>query len=55
MVFLILIGAALFSLVFRGFGGDQLIEEFFAGLRWTSHGIAHCYGDVPARLHSRLH
>ena len=32
MVFLILIGAALFSLVFRGFGGDQLIEEFFAGL-----------------------
>ena len=31
MVFLILIGAALFSLVFRGFGGDQLIEEF-AGL-----------------------
>ena len=32
MVFLILVGAALFSLVFRGFGGDQLIEEFFAGL-----------------------
>lgn len=32
MVFLILIGAALFSLVFRGFGGDELIEEFFAGL-----------------------
>ena len=32
MVFLILIGAALFSLVFRGFSGDELIEEFFAGL-----------------------
>ncbi len=32
MVFTILIGASLFSLVFRGFGGDNLIEEFFAGL-----------------------
>jgi len=32
MVFTILIGASLFSLVFRGFGGDQLIEEFFADL-----------------------
>jgi tripartite ATP-independent transporter DctM subunit len=32
MVFLILIGAALFSLVFRGFGGEELVEQFFAGL-----------------------
>jgi len=32
MVFTILIGASLFSLVFRGFGGDQLIEVFFADL-----------------------
>jgi tripartite ATP-independent transporter DctM subunit len=37
MVFLILIGAALFSLVFRGFGGDELIEEFFAGLSGGPH------------------
>ena len=37
MVFLILIGAALFSLVFRGFGGDELIEEFFAGLGGGPH------------------
>ena len=29
MVFLILIGASLFSLVFRGFGGEELIHEFF--------------------------
>lgn len=29
MVFLILIGAAVFSLVFRGFGGEELIEQFF--------------------------
>lgn len=29
MVFLILIGAAVFSLVFRGFGGEILIENFF--------------------------
>ena len=30
MVFLILVGAAIFSLVFRGFGGDELIQELFA-------------------------
>lgn len=29
MVFMILIGAAIFSLVFRGFGGDELIETLF--------------------------
>lgn len=32
MVFLILIGAAVFSLVFRGFGGEELVEQFFANL-----------------------
>ena len=32
MVFLILIGASLFSLVFRGFGGDKIIEEFLRNL-----------------------
>ncbi len=32
MVFLILIGATVFSLVFRGFGGDELIETFFKRL-----------------------
>ena len=32
MVFMILIGAAVFSLVFRGFGGDDLIQHFFAQL-----------------------
>ena len=32
MVFLILIGASIFSLVFRGFGGEQLIEDFFSDL-----------------------
>lgn len=29
MVFLILIGAAVFSLVFRGFGGEELVEGLF--------------------------
>ena len=29
MVFMILIGAAVFSLVFRGFGGEELIHAFF--------------------------
>ena len=32
MVFLILIGAAIFSLVFRGFGGEELVEQFFYSL-----------------------
>jgi len=32
MVFMILIGAAVFSLVFRGFGGEELIQTFFHGL-----------------------
>ena len=32
MVFMILIGASLFSLVFRGFGGDELIADFLTGL-----------------------
>ncbi len=32
MVFLILIGAAIFSLVFRGFGGEEIVEQFFASL-----------------------
>jgi len=32
MVFLILIGASLFSLVFRGFGGEAMIEDIFAQL-----------------------
>ncbi|MDX1571967.1 MAG: TRAP transporter large permease subunit, partial [Xanthomonadales bacterium] len=29
MVFMILIGASIFSLVFRGFGGDVVVEELF--------------------------
>ncbi len=32
MVFLILIGASIFSLVFRGYGGEELIEQVFSGL-----------------------
>ena len=37
MVFLILIGAALFSLVFRGFGGDEIFEAFFESLGGGPH------------------
>lgn len=39
MIYAILIGAALFSLVFRGFGGDEAIEHFLANLPggyWTA-------------------
>ena len=32
MVFIILIGASMFSLVFRGFGGDDMIHEFLSSL-----------------------
>lgn len=32
MVFVILIGAAMFSLVFRGFGGDEIIKEWLHSL-----------------------
>jgi tripartite ATP-independent transporter DctM subunit len=37
MVFAILLGAALFALVFRGFGGDDLVHQLLSGLpggRW---------------------
>lgn len=32
MVFFILIGASLFSLVFRGYGGDEMVHDLFMGL-----------------------
>ena len=32
MVFLILVGASLFSLVFRGYGGDDVVREFLLSL-----------------------
>lgn len=32
MVFMILVGAALFSLIFRGFGGDELVEEILTDM-----------------------
>ena len=37
MVFIILVGAAAFGLVFRGMGGDGLVREFLGGLSAT-HG-----------------
>ena len=38
MVFLILIGASVFSLVFRGFGGDVLVEELLTQLPGGAFG-----------------
>jgi tripartite ATP-independent transporter DctM subunit len=35
MIFLIFIGAAIFSLVFKGFGGDEIVEEFLKGFTET--------------------
>jgi tripartite ATP-independent transporter DctM subunit len=42
MVFFILIGASIFSLVFRGYGGDDLVATLFTdmpGGQWTAIGI----------------
>jgi tripartite ATP-independent transporter DctM subunit len=42
MVFFILIGASVFSLVFRGYGGDDLVHEAFMSLpggAWTALGL----------------
>jgi tripartite ATP-independent transporter DctM subunit len=38
MVFLILIGASVFSLVFRGFGGDELVADLLSDLPGGSLG-----------------
>ena len=32
MVFMILIGASIFSLVFRGYGGDEMVSDFLTDL-----------------------
>jgi tripartite ATP-independent transporter DctM subunit len=37
MVFIILVGAAAFGLVFRGLGGDDLVREFLGGIA-ENHG-----------------
>lgn len=38
MVFMILIGASIFSLVFRGFGGDELIQSYLSDLPGGMYG-----------------
>ena len=38
MVFLILIGASLFSLVFRGYGGDRLVQDLLTSLPGGAFG-----------------
>jgi tripartite ATP-independent transporter DctM subunit len=38
MVFLILIGASVFSLVFRGFGGDEMVADLLTGLPGGTFG-----------------
>ncbi len=38
MVFMILIGASLFSLVFRGYGGDRLVQEVLTSLPGGAFG-----------------
>ena len=39
MVFFILVGATIFSLVFRGYGGDELIQELFEGIPFGASGM----------------
>jgi len=38
MVFLILIGASIFSLVFRGFGGEELVQQLFTDMPGGAFG-----------------
>lgn len=38
MVFMILIGASIFSLVFRGFEGDEMVQSFLSGLPGGVYG-----------------
>ena len=53
MVFLILIGASIFSLVFRGFGGDDLVSEILTDLPGGVFGamLGGDGADVSARLY----
>ncbi|MDX1737717.1 MAG: TRAP transporter large permease subunit [Alphaproteobacteria bacterium] len=39
MVFIILIGAAMFSLVFRGYGGDESVQEFLLSIPGGEWGM----------------
>ena len=56
MVFFILVGASIFSLVFRGYGGDEMVQALFEqmpggmGSPWHRH-----VGDLFTRLYSRLY
>ncbi len=55
MVFIILFGAAVFSIVFRVMGGDNLVHEIagqHAGRGHRRHHHRHVH-HVPARLHPR--
>ena len=45
MVFTILIGASVFSLVFRGYGGDEVVEDFLADM---TGGVAGSFALVMA-------
>lgn len=38
-LFAIMFGATCFSVVLRGYGGDQLVEELLTGLGWSRTGI----------------
>ncbi len=38
MIFMVLLGAALFSLVFKGFGGDELVRDFLHNLPGGKYG-----------------
>ena len=54
MVFFILIGASIFSLVFRGFGGEEMVQNVFASFPGGSLGSVSdshaCH--FPIGLHS---
>jgi hypothetical protein len=39
MIFIILVGATAFGLVFRGLGGDHMVRDFIAGLPFDKWGV----------------
>ena len=43
MIFTILIGASIFSLIFRGVGGDDLIDLVFGLSWWSIYSINFCF------------
>ena len=57
MIFCILIGASIFSLIFRGVGGDLLVDQIFEmmpGGKYTALSLR-IASNFPVRIYPRFH